>query len=77
MALFKRGKIGSRSLDKALAGGVPLPTYTVAQLTTLTPAKGKGMLVFCSNGAGGSPCLAYSDGASWKQVALGNAVAAA
>ncbi len=72
--VIQRGKIGSRSQRKAFATAAALGTYTVAALPTAT--KNTGQIVHCSNGAGGSPCLAYSNGTSWLQIALGSAVAA-
>jgi len=50
----------------------------VASLTAagVTAAKNSGSLVYLSTGGtGGVPCLAFSDGTNWKQVAIGaNAV---
>jgi len=44
-------------------GGEELPQYTVATVPT---AVGRtGQQVFLSNGAGGSPCSAVSDGTNW------------
>ena len=38
----------------------------------LTPANNPGALVYLSTGGtGGVPCLAFSDGTNWKQVAIG------
>lgn len=34
-----------------------------------------GDIAYCTDGAGGSPCLAVYDGTSWKRVALGAAIA--
>lgn len=50
-----------------------LPIYTVGTL----PAAGafNGATVRVSNGDAGAPCLATSDGTSWKRVPLGAAVA--
>jgi hypothetical protein len=73
--VIQRGKIGSRSQRKAFATAAALGSYTVATLPTA--AKSPGQMVHCSNGAGGSPCLAYSNGTSWLQITLGTAVAAA
>jgi len=33
-------------------------------------ADNKNALIYVSNGASGSPCLAVSDGTNWKQVAI-------
>lgn len=40
-----------------------LPGYTVAGLPAA--ADWLGAVVYCSNGAGGSPCLAFSNGSNW------------
>jgi hypothetical protein len=58
-----------------LTGAAVLPTYTVAQLGALTASEHTRKLVHCSDGAGGSPCLAFCDGTNWLQIALGAAVA--
>lgn len=80
----KRGKfdvlevqsiLAQNSLIMNMQGGITLASYTVATLPAAADNAGK--LVYCSNGAAGSPCLAYSNGTSWLQIALGAAVAAA
>ncbi len=46
----------------------------VASLTAagLTAAKCAGAVIYLSTGGTGSvPCLAFSDGTNWKQVAIG------
>ena len=46
----------------------------VASLTAagITAAKNKGALIALSTGGTGSvPCVAFSDGTNWKQIALG------
>lgn len=72
--VIQRGKIGSRSQRKAFATAATLGSYTIAALPNA--AKSTGQIVHCSNGAAGSPCLAFSNGTSWLQIALGSAVAA-
>ncbi len=62
-------------LQGALSGAVTLPSFTVATLPAA--ADNAGMLVFCSDGAEGSPCLALSQRRSWLRIVLGAAVAAA
>ncbi|MDK2957820.1 MAG: hypothetical protein PWQ57_3318 [Desulfovibrionales bacterium] len=57
-----------------IANAVILPSYTVATLPGA--AEYNGSLVVCSNGAAGSPCLAYSDGENWLRLAFGAAVSA-
>jgi hypothetical protein len=75
------GNVRARTLE--VAGGVTgdvtgaiTPTgYTVAGLPAA--ADSTGMVVYCSNGASGDPCLAFSNGTNWLQIAIGTAVAAA
>lgn len=46
----------------------------VASLTAagITPAKNPGAIIYLSTGGTGSvPCLAFSNGTSWLQVAIG------
>jgi hypothetical protein len=46
----------------------------VASLTAagVTAAKNTGSLVYLSvGGTGAVPCLAFSDGTNWKQIAIG------
>ena len=50
------------------------PVTNVASLTAagVTAAKNPGALLYLSAGGTGSgPCLAISDGANWKQIAIG------
>jgi hypothetical protein len=51
---------------------------TVAQLQAfaLSPGNAAGDIAYCSNGAGGSPCLAVYNGTNWLRVALGAAISA-
>lgn len=46
----------------------------VAGLPAAASASGK--IYYCSNGAAGSPCLAYSNGTNWLRITLGAAVSA-
>lgn len=43
---------------------------TLAQLNARTD-KAEGDIAYCSNGDGGSKCLAVYDGSNWKVVSLG------
>ena len=55
--------------------GYQLASYAVADL----PAAGDdnvGQIVYVSNGAAGSPILAFSDGTNWKRSDTGATVAA-
>lgn len=54
-------------------GLVELPTYTVA---TVPSAAVAGGIIYVSDGAAGSPILAFSDGANWKRSDTGATVAA-
>ena len=44
--------------------GVPLPSFAVAAL----PAVETGTLIYVSNGAAGSPVVAFGDGSNWLRV---------
>lgn len=46
-----------------VAGAVTLPTYTVAGVPTA--ASNARTLIYVSNGAAGSPVVAFSDGTNW------------
>ena len=50
-----------------------LPSYTVANATALGNVA-TGQMIYVSNGASGSPCLAVYSGGTWKQVAIGNTI---
>jgi hypothetical protein len=69
-----KGRSGSQSVNAALEDALRLDSYTVA--TVPAAADHTGMLIHVSNGAAGSPCLAYSNGTSWLRILLGTAVAA-
>lgn len=53
-------------------GLVELPTYTVA---TVPSAAVAGGIIYVSDGAAGSPILAFFDGANWKRSDTGATVA--
>ena len=44
--------------------GMPLPSFTVASL----PSVETGTLIYVSNGAAGSPVVAFGDGSNWLRV---------
>lgn len=50
-----------------------IPTYAVA--TVPSAADHAHGIIYVSNGAAGSPCLAYSNGTNWLRVLIGAAVA--
>lgn len=51
-----------------------LPSFAVASLPAASGLTGH--FIHCSNGAGGSPCLAYSNGTNWLRITLGAACSA-
>lgn len=66
---LKHGETGSASTNRALV----LSAYTVA--TAPAAADYEGRLIYVSDGAAGSPCVAYSNGVSWLRISLGAAIA--
>ena len=52
---------------------VVLKSFAVAGLPSAGTA---GKVVYCTNGDGGSPCLAVDNGSAWLRVNLGSAVSA-
>ena len=60
-------------LDISASHSLQLPTYTVAEANGLANVA-TGQVIYVSNGAGGSPCLAVYSSSAWKQVAIGNAI---
>ena len=70
------GKIIPRSFEKLRSGEhLQLPTFTTvaaANAAGVTAALFPRRIIHLSAGGTGSvPCLAISDGANWKQVAIG------
>jgi len=57
-------------------GDIKVPTYTVAGAPSASSA-GAGTVIYVSNGAAGSPILAFSDGTNWKRSDTGGTIAAA
>jgi hypothetical protein len=51
-------------------GDIKVPTYTVVTAPSASAA-GAGTLIYVSNGAAGSPILAFSDGTNWKRSDTG------
>jgi hypothetical protein len=51
-----------------------LTPKTVAELTALSALAGD--VAYCSNGDGGSPCIAVYNGTDWKAVSLGSTISA-
>jgi hypothetical protein len=70
------GKIIPRSFERLRSGEqIQMPTYTTvaaANAAGVTAPKFPRRIIYLSAGGTGSvPCLAVSDGANWKQVAIG------
>ena len=57
-----------------VVGLVQVPTYTVA--TAPSAADIADSLIYVSDGAAGSPILAFSDGTDWKRSDTGATIAA-
>jgi len=55
-------------------GAIKVPTYTVA--TAPSAADIAGTVVYVSDGAAGSPILAFSDGTDWLRSDTGAAISA-
>jgi hypothetical protein len=67
-----RGQTGSAAINAALDDAVRADSYTVA---TLPPAaEHNGKIIYCSNGALNTPCLAYSNGVNWLRIVFGQPV---
>lgn len=63
----------TKILNISAGHSLQLPAYTVAQANGLGNVA-TGQLIYVSNGATGSPCLAVYTGGAWKQVAIGNTI---
>lgn len=62
--------------DATISSPLPakLPSYTVASVPAA--ASFTGALIYVSNGAAGSPMVAFSNGTNWLRVDTGGAIAA-
>ena len=58
-----------------VVGAIKVPTYAVAGAPSAATA-GAGTVIYASNGAAGSPILAFSDGTDWLRSDTGAAIAA-
>jgi len=70
------GKILPRSFERIRSGEqIQCPTFTnvaAAVAAGVTAAKYPRRIIYLSvGGTGAVPCLAISDGANWKQIAIG------
>ena len=66
---------GPVNSNNGFAGAITVPTYTVANAPSA--ASIAGTVIYVSNGAAGSPILAFSNGTDWKRVDTGATIAAA
>ena len=67
-------QVTSTSILNISAGhSLQLPAYTVTQANGLGNVA-TGQVIYVSNGAAGSPCLAVYSGGAWKQVAIGSTI---
>jgi hypothetical protein len=56
-----------------VVGAIQVPTYAVATAPAATSIA--GTVIFVSDGAAGSPILAFSDGTDWLRSDTGTAIA--
>jgi hypothetical protein len=61
---------GPVTSTNGFVGDIKLPTYTVATAPSASDA-GAGTIIYVSNGAGGTPILAFSNGTDWKRSDTG------
>lgn len=61
---------GPVTSTNGFVGDIKVPTYTVVTAPSASAA-GAGTLIYVSNGAGGQPILAFSDGTNWKRSDTG------
>ena len=79
--LSRSGSLGSNDVLVADANKLSfklpplLPSTTVAAAPSAATA-GAGAAIYVSDGDSGSPCLAVSDGTTWRRIALGAAISA-
>ena len=58
-----------------VAGTITLTAYTVTSANALS-AKTAGKMIYVSNGAAGSPIVAFGDGTDWLRCDTGAAISA-
>lgn len=72
---FSGPVVSTNGFTGDVTGAIKVPTYTVAGAPSASTA-GAGTLIYVSNGAAGSPILAFSDGTNWKRSDTGATIAA-
>ena len=65
---------GPVTSSDGFVGDIKLQTFTVASAPSAATS-GAGTLIFVSNGAAGSPILAFSDGTNFKRSDTGVTIA--
>lgn len=73
---FSGPVVSQNGFSGDVTGAIKVPTYTVAGAPSASTA-GAGTVIYVSNGAAGSPILAFSDGTNWKRSDTGGTIAAA
>ena len=73
------GKEIPRSFEKLRSGEhLVMPTFVnvaAANAAGITAAKFPRRIIHLSMGTGSAQCLAFSDGGTWRQIAIGTAAA--
>jgi hypothetical protein len=65
---------GPVASQNGFEGAITVPTFTVANAPSAAGLA--GTLIYVSNGAAGSPILAFSDGTNWKRSDTGATITA-
>lgn len=71
---FSGPVVSTNGFTGDVVGPIQVPTYTVAGAPSAAGIA--GTLAYFSNGAAGSPILAFSDGTDWKRSDTGATVSA-
>ena len=66
---------GPVTSSDGFVGDIKLPTFTVATAPSASTS-GAGTVIFVSNGAAGSPIIAFSDGTNFKRSDTGATISA-
>lgn len=72
---FSGPVVSQNGFSGDVTGAIKVPAYTVAGAPSASAA-GAGTVIYVSNGAAGSPILAFSDGTNWKRSDTGGTIAA-
>jgi hypothetical protein len=72
---FSGPVVSTNGFTGDLTGAAKVPTYTVATAPSASTA-GAGTIIYTTDGAAGSPILAFSDGTDWKRSDTGATISA-